>query len=55
MEGLSDSAVFFDRDGTLNVDLNYVYRPGDLRWQPGAIEAVRLVNDLGRKAIVITN
>ena len=51
----SRSAVFFDRDGTLNVDLDYVYRPGDLRWQPGAIAAVRLVNDLGAKAIVITN
>jgi D-glycero-D-manno-heptose 1,7-bisphosphate phosphatase len=49
------AAVFFDRDGTLNVDLEYVYRPGDLRWQPGAIAAVKLVNALGRKAIVITN
>ena len=55
MTDLLRSAVLFDRDGTLNVDLDYVYRPGDLRWQPGAIEAVRLVNDLGHKAIVITN
>ncbi len=51
----SGGAVFFDRDGTLNVDLDYVYHPGDLRWQPGAIEAVRLTGELGLKAIVVTN
>jgi D-glycero-D-manno-heptose 1,7-bisphosphate phosphatase len=48
-------AVFFDRDGTLNEDLDYVHRVEDLRWMPGAVEAVGLVNDHGLLAIVVTN
>ena len=47
--------VIFDRDGTLNHDAGYTFRPEDLRWIDGAIEAVRLVNDLGLVAIVATN
>lgn len=48
-------AVFFDRDGTLTHDNGYTYKPEDLRWQPGAIEAIRQCNDAGRFAIVVTN
>ncbi len=49
-------AVFFDRDGTLTVDQDgYTHKPEDLVWQPGAIEAVRAVNDAGLLAIVVTN
>ena len=29
-------AVFFDRDGTLNVDIHYLHRPEDFVWIPGA-------------------
>lgn len=47
--------VIFDRDGTLNHDAGYTFRPEDLRWIDGAIEAVRLVNELGLVAIVATN
>jgi len=47
--------VFFDRDGTLNVDEGYTHRVEDLRWMPRAIEAIRAVNDSGRLCIVITN
>ncbi len=48
-------AVFFDRDGTLNEDIGYAHRVDDLRWRPGAIEAVRAVNEKGWQAIVVTN
>lgn len=48
-------AVFFDRDGVLNEDSGYTHRTADLRWLPGAREAVRAVNDSGRFAFVITN
>jgi D-glycero-D-manno-heptose 1,7-bisphosphate phosphatase len=48
-------AVFFDRDGVLNEDRGYVYRPEDLHWLPGARECVRAVNDSGRLAFVVTN
>ncbi len=49
------AAVFFDRDGVLNEDSGYVFRPDQLRWLPGARECVRMVNDSGRFAFVVTN
>ena len=48
-------AIFLDRDGTINEDIGYVSRPEDLIIYPWAAEAIRLVNESGMKAIVITN
>ena len=48
-------AVFFDRDGTLTVDTGYVHRPQDLVFIPGAIAAVKRVNELGYYAFLVTN
>jgi D-glycero-D-manno-heptose 1,7-bisphosphate phosphatase len=48
-------AIFFDRDNTLNIDRGYTHKPEDLAWTPGAIEAVRDVNDAGWLAVVVTN
>ncbi len=49
------SAVFFDRDGTLNRDDGYTWKPEDLAFLPGAVEAIRACNDAGVLAIVVTN
>ena len=49
------AAVFFDRDGVLNLDHGYVHAPDQVQWVPGAKEAVKLVNDLGCYAFVVTN
>lgn len=51
----SGRAIFIDRDGTLNEDIGYVSSPAQLLLYPWAAEAVRLINNLGFKAIVITN
>jgi len=48
-------AAFFDRDGVLNVDHGYVHRPRELTWIPGAVEAVKWLNDRGYYVFVITN
>ena len=48
-------AVFFDRDGTLNADDGYTHRPQDLAFLPGAVAAVKRVNDLGHYAFLVTN
>jgi D,D-heptose 1,7-bisphosphate phosphatase len=48
-------AVFFDRDGTIVLDNGYVYRPEDLAFLPGAVKAVKRVNDLGSYAFLVTN
>ncbi|HEV8485418.1 MAG TPA: D-glycero-beta-D-manno-heptose 1,7-bisphosphate 7-phosphatase [Blastocatellia bacterium] len=50
-----NAALFVDRDGTINEDIGYVSRPEDLIIYPWAAEAIRLVNESGMKAIVITN
>ena len=51
----SKSAIFFDRDGTLNQEIDYLSRPDQLVLVEGAVEAVRLVNRRRRLALVITN
>ena len=48
-------AVFFDRDGTLNVDKDYLYRIEDFEWLEDAPQAVRLANEKDFLVIVITN
>ncbi|HEY1614764.1 MAG TPA: HAD-IIIA family hydrolase [Rhizomicrobium sp.] len=48
-------AVFLDRDGTLNVDTGYVHSPGEFHWLPGAIDAVKALNDAGVYVFVVTN
>lgn len=48
-------AVFLDRDGTINVDYGYVYKPEDLTLLPGVVEALQLLQREGYLLIVITN
>ncbi|MBR3624470.1 MAG: HAD family hydrolase [Selenomonadaceae bacterium] len=52
---MCNKAVFFDRDGTLNVDKDYLYKIEDFEWTTGAPEAIKYVRSKGYKAIVITN
>lgn len=48
-------AVFLDRDGTLNVEKNYLYRAEDFEFIPGALEAVSMLNRAGFLVVVLTN
>ncbi|PNV59975.1 HAD family hydrolase [Clostridium sp. chh4-2] len=47
--------IFLDRDGTINEEVNYLYRPEDLRILPGVPEAIRLFNEHGYQVVVVTN
>lgn len=49
------AAVFLDRDGTINEDPGYLYRPEELAVIPGAAEAIRALNRAGMKVIVVSN
>ena len=48
-------AVFMDRDGTISKEVGYIRDPSDLRILPGAVDAVRLINESGMKAVLVTN
>ena len=48
-------AVFLDRDGTINVEKNYLHKIEDWEWTPRAIEAIKLINEAGYLAIVVSN
>jgi len=48
-------AVFFDRDGVLNLDHGYVCEPDRLDWIDGAREAVAALNAAGVKVPGVTN
>jgi D-glycero-D-manno-heptose 1,7-bisphosphate phosphatase len=48
-------AVFLDRDGTINVEKEYLHRVEDFEFIPVAPQAVRLLNDAGFLVIVVTN
>ncbi len=48
-------AIFFDRDGTLNVDKNYLYKVGDFEWLGDAPKAIRWANEHDYLVIVVTN
>ncbi len=51
----SKPAVFFDRDGVLNIDHGYVARREDFQWVDGAIDAVKMLNAAGWHVFVATN
>jgi D-glycero-D-manno-heptose 1,7-bisphosphate phosphatase len=47
--------VFLDRDGTINEEVNYLYKPEDLVILPGVPEALRELKEAGYLLILITN
>jgi len=48
-------AVFLDRDGTINEEINYLYRSEDFKFINGAVEAIKILNQAGYLVIVMTN
>jgi len=48
-------AVFLDRDGTIAKDVHYCRRVEDFEILPHVPKAIRLLNQAGYKAVVITN
>ena len=52
---MKQRAVFLDRDGTISEEVGYVNHPSRYRVFPYSAEAVRLLNDAGWLAILVTN
>ncbi|CAG0988567.1 D-glycero-D-manno-heptose 1,7-bisphosphate phosphatase [Geobacteraceae bacterium] len=49
------TAVFLDRDGTINVEKEYLHRAEEFEFVPGASEAIRLLKEAGFLVVVVTN
>ena len=52
---MKQPAVFIDRDGTISEEVGYINHPSRFRLFPYSSEAIRILNDSGWLAIVITN
>lgn len=50
-----NTAVFLDRDGTINEEVEYLSSLEELNIYPNSFEAIRLINENGMLALVITN
>ncbi len=50
-----NKAIFLDRDGTINVDKNYLYKLEDFEYINGAVEGLRLLCEMGYLLVIITN
>lgn len=50
-----NKAVFWDRDGTINIEKNYLYKIDDFEFIPGVIDLMRKFKEEGYLQILITN
>lgn len=48
-------AIFFDRDGTLNEEVGYLWEIEKFKWIDGAREAIKFCNECGLLTVVVTN
>ena len=48
-------AIFLDRDGTLNRSVGFINHVSLFRLYPWTTEAIRLINQSGFAAVVVTN
>ena len=52
---MKSRAVFLDRDGTVDVDKDYMYKPEEFEFEKGVVETLRYIYSKNYKLIVITN
>ena len=42
---MKQKCVFLDRDGTINIDKNYLYKKDDFEYLPGALQGLKNLCD----------
>ncbi len=47
--------IFFDRDGTINTEIDFLRKPEELELIPKSVDAIREANESGLKVFIITN
>ena len=50
-----NKAIFLDRDGVINEEVNYLSDPGDFKFIKGSIEALKILKNKGFLLFIITN
>jgi D-glycero-D-manno-heptose 1,7-bisphosphate phosphatase len=50
-----NKAIFLDRDGTINVEKNYLYKIEDFEFMPGVVDALKQLQQAGYLLIIVTN
>ena len=50
-----NKAILLDRDGTINIDKNYVFKIEDLEFEKNAVEGLKKLSGVGYKLIIISN
>lgn len=48
-------AILLDRDGTINVEKDYLHKIEDFEFEKNVIEALKIFSDLGYTMAVVTN
>ena len=48
-------AIFIDRDGTISEEVGYINHPSRYRVFPFAAEAIKMLNEVGWLAVLVTN
>ena len=52
---MKNKAIFLDRDGTINIEKNYLYKIEHFEFETGVIEALKILQKLDFKLIIISN
>jgi D-glycero-D-manno-heptose 1,7-bisphosphate phosphatase len=52
---MNQKAFFLDRDGTLNVDYNFVHTKDEWAWCRDAVDALKIIQDCDFRIIIVTN
>ena len=48
-------ALFLDRDGVVNEEAGYLFRPSDVHWVEGIFSLIATARRLGYRVVVVTN
>ncbi len=54
-EAAKSPALFLDRDGVINEEVDYLWQPERVRFVPGIFALCRTAQSLGYKLVVVTN
>tara|TARA_B100000963_G_C22636079_1_gene677711 strand:+ start:831 stop:1382 length:552 start_codon:yes stop_codon:yes gene_type:complete len=52
---MAQKAIFLDRDGVINIDKGYIYKPEDIEFISGIFELLKYAESKGYILIIITN